>query len=206
MAILISGDDFSRIRLGLLLAAVMIASGVGIVFGSVRLLEAERKTHQEAVARRAEIQEKLSRVRAEELEIRQNTARFSVLLAGGIIGEERRLDWVEQIQRIKTARRLLDVQYEIAPQRPLDGTAAAGPGNGYAFLASTMRLRMQLLHEEDLLNFLSDLRSSASACIRTRHCKLERMPGDTGEPGVATPRLKAECSIDWITIRERKGA
>lgn len=203
MAALISKDDFRRIRLSLALALVMIAAGGAIAFGSTRLLETERKANREALSKRNEIQGKLSRARDEEQEIKQKIARFNALQARGIIGEEHRLDWVEQIRQIRNARKLFDIQYEIAPQRPLDG---AGAGGGYDFFVSTMRLQMPLLHEEDLLNFLSDLRNSARAYIRPRDCKVERFPKGPSERGGAMPQLKAECSIDWITIREKKGA
>lgn len=206
MAALISKDDFRRIRLSLALAVVMITIGGAIAFGSTKLLEAERKANREALARRGEIQSKLSRARDEEQEIKQKIARFNTLQARGVIGDERRLDWVEQIRQIKNTRKLFDIQYELAPQRPLEGAIAAASAGGYDFFASTMRLQMQLLHEDDLLNFLSDLRNSASAYIRTRDCVVERVPKGPSERSGVTPQLKAECSIDWITIREKKGA
>lgn len=206
MAALISKDDFRRLRLSLALAAAMIAAGGVIITGSIRLLEAEKKINREAAAKLGEIRSKLSRARDEEQEIKQKIARFRELQARGVIGEERRLDWVELIQQIKAARKLYDIQYELAPQHAAEGAGVASAADAYDFRASTMRLQMQLLHEEDLLNFLADLRSSASAFIRPGDCLVERMPKSQGErPGI-TPQLRAECSLDWITIREGKGA
>ncbi|MCK7493181.1 MAG: hypothetical protein MZW92_18260 [Comamonadaceae bacterium] len=42
------------------------------------------------------------------------------------IGTGKRLEWVEQIKRHRAARRLYDLQYEIAPQRLLDAVDRAG--------------------------------------------------------------------------------
>ena len=207
MAALISKEDFRRIRLSLALAVVMIAVGSAVAYSSLRLLEAERKTSREALASRAEIKGKLSRARDEEQEIKRKIAQFNTLRSRGVIGEERRLDWVEQIRQIQKSRKLLDIQYEVSPQRLLETTMPGSPAaGGYDFYASTMRLQMELLHEEDLLNFLSDLRDSASAYIRTRACKVERMPKGAGERRGIMPLLKAECSLELITIRERKPA
>ena len=42
------------------------------------------------------------------------------LLDRGVIGDERRLDWVDRIGEIKTARKLFDVRYSIDVQRAVD--------------------------------------------------------------------------------------
>lgn len=207
MAALISKDDFRRIRLSLALAVILMLAGGAIVFASLQLLDAEKKSNREALAKRNEIQKKLMRARDEEQEIKQKIARFQELGKRGIIGDEQRLDWVEQIRQIKTARKLFDMQYEISPQRPLDGAVAPGTGGDYEFLASMMQLKIQLLHEEDLLNFLSDLRGMVHAHIRVKDCSVERLPKSQGDRGgKAAPQLQAECTIDWITLRQKKGA
>jgi hypothetical protein len=207
MAAMITKDDFRRIRLALAAALVMLVAGAAIVFAALQLHQAEKKEQAAAQARRAEIQGKLIRARDEEAEIKKKIARFNELAGRGIFGEERRLDWVELIRRIQDARKLIDVQYEIAPQQTLDAATLPGAGGGFDYLASTMQLRMKLLHEVDLLNFLADLRQSAQAFIRVRRCDVKRLPrGAPAEGPGLPPQLDAECTIDWITIRERKGA
>jgi len=206
MAATFSKDDFRRIGLSLAAAAVMIAAGGGIVFASMQLHQAEKKNKVAAQSRQTESKGKLSRARDEELEIKNKIARFSDLSGRGIIGDEHRLDWIEQIRRIQEARKLIDVQYEIAPQQTLDAGILPGSSGNYAFFASTMQLRLKLLHEDDLLNFLSDLRETAHAHLRVRSCDVERLPKASGDSKGIPPQLGAECTIDWITIREKKAA
>ena len=206
MAATFTKDDFRRIRLSLAAAAVMVAAGGAIVYASMQLNQAEKKGKAAAQAKRLDSQGKLARARDEELEIKKKIARYNELSARGIFGEERRLDWVEQIRTIKNERKLFDIQYEFAPQKPVDAALLPGAGGNYEFLTSTMQLRMKLLHEEDLLNFLADLRGTAQAYIRARSCDVARLPKQSGEIGALPPQLDADCSIDWITIRERKNA
>lgn len=206
MAATFSRDDFRRIRLSLAAALVMLIAGAAVVFAATQLRQAEAKYKAAAQAKRADIQGRLMRARDEELEIKKKIARFNDLSARGILAEERRLDWVEQMRRIKDARKLIEVEYEIAPQQPLDGTILPGTSASFNFLSSTMQLRMKLLHEEDLLNFLSDLRASAQAYIRVRRCDVERLPKTGGDSRGIPPQLGADCTVDWITVRERKGA
>lgn len=206
MAATITQDDFRRIRLSLAAAVLMIAAGAAAVFASLQIRQAEEKSHKAALAQRSESQGKLSRAREEEQEIKQKIARFNDLTARGIIGDERRIDWVEQIRQIKQARKLFDIQYEIAPQQPADAVIAPGRSAGFDFLSSPMQLQMKLLHEDDLLVFLADLRSVAKAYIRVRKCDVSRLPKASGDRGSIPPQLNADCSIEWITIHERKGA
>ena len=115
----------------------------------------------------------------------------------GIVGEENRLEWTELLREIRDRRRLPALDYEIAPQRPLD------PISGdLVFLASPMQLNAHLLHEEDLLRLLDDLHRHARPLLRVRECTLERLPRGAAEGSSAHPRanLRAECQIDWITI------
>ena len=202
---MLTKDDLKYLRWSLLGALLMILLGAGSVIAARHYHQQQQKTHQQAIAQRAEAQGKLARARDEELEIRQKIDRFNQLVSRGIIGEERRLDWVEQVRRIKDARKFYDIDYELAPRQLLEASAAPGASGSFNFYASTMRLRLQLLHEEDLLHFLGDLRDTEPAFLRPRSCVIERLKeSNVRTGGGIAPQLKTECVIDWITIGERK--
>lgn len=192
-----AGLILRHIRWALAAMLLMLAAGAAAVYYANQFHASAIASQASASAARRGAQGKLARARDEEQELRATTARFQELAQRGVIGDERRLDWVEQIRRIRETRKLFDLQYEIAPQQPLD--AAAGP---YPFMASPMRLTMQLLHEEDLLGFLDDLTAQAPAYLRTRRCAVDRLPPPAAPPAEATPQLRAECELDWITIRK----
>jgi hypothetical protein len=207
MAASLTKDDFRRIRLALAAAVLMAAAGAGAIYAAIQLGQTANRSKAAAQAARADSQGKLARARDEEQEIKQKIARYNELAARGIFGEERRLDWVERIRAIRNERKLYDIQYEIAPQQPIDAAIAPGASANYDFLASTMQMRMKLLHEGDLLNFLTDLRATAPAYIRARRCDVERLPKDAAaDTGSVPPQLSADCTIEWITIREKKAA
>jgi len=198
-----SAEDFKRIRWSLLLALVMIAIGIAAVLYARQATLQQRGETQAAQARLGEVRSKLARARDEEAEIKSKIGRFDTLVAGGILGAEQRLEWVERIKDIRAARGLYDVQYEIAPQRPLDPTIAPGSSGNFEFMSSSMRLQMDLLHEEDLLHFLGDLRGTVHAYVRAQRCTIERIAqGPAARDSGA--QLKADCVLDWITIQQRK--
>jgi len=192
-----ASEDFPKIQVSLLAAALMIAVGAVAVSFSLNLTKTAQLARTAATAERNEFESKLKQVRDEENEIKQKSALFSELQARGVIGEEQRLEWVELLKDIRDKRRLLDLQYEISPQRPLD----ANPGSGFAFYASTMKLQLKLLHEEDLTRLLDDLRSQARALIQVRSCNVTRLPHGGAEPG-SLAQLQADCQIDWVTLHE----
>jgi hypothetical protein len=187
-------SDLPRLRASLAAMLLMLALGVAAaVYARGRVAEA-RTALAAAQAARNEIDGKLRQVKSEEDEIRWKAAVFDRLAARGVIGEEERLEWIELINEIRDRCRLPEVHYEFAPRRALDGAGASG------LYASAMKLRARLLHEEDLIRLLGDLRERAPALIQVKRCELSRLPAaDAGNP--LRGLLQADCLIDWITLR-----
>ena len=190
--------DLPELRLSLAAALLMIALGATCVHQALASARQARTEQAAAQRQRDEIDDKLRRVRSEEAEIKQKSALFGRLQQRGMIGEEQRLDWVELLKTIRERRRLLELRYEIAPQRALD----AQPGGALSFYASTMKIELKLLHEEDLTRLLGDLRQQAGPLIQVRSCKLARLPRESAD---SAAQLQADCLIDWITLRAVTG-
>ncbi len=188
-------QDFKRLQWTLLFLAICLLVAGGAVWFALTLQKQTAQAHTAAMAADKEIDSKLSRARSEEQELREKITHFQTLRNRGIIGAEQRLDWVEILGRIKTTRRISGLDYEFAPQRPVDATILPGgaAAGGFTIMASQMRLHMRLLHEGDLLNVLNDLRAMAPALIQVRACKI----------GHSTDaQLAAECTLEWITFKE----
>lgn len=192
----LTAADWRKLRLSLVSFALFCLGGAALVFFSLEQQQQARRLLGTAQAYNAQAQAKLKQVREEESEIKLKAALFSNLAARGVIGEEQRLDWVELLRDIRNNRRLLDIQYEFSPQQPL------GNGQGpWSFQVSSMRLQLQLLHEEDLLNVLADLRNTAKAQVLVRSCEVSRQPRPPGDSTGLHANLKAQCLLDWITLR-----
>jgi hypothetical protein len=200
-----SPTDIKKLQWSILLLVVLAAIGGGLVFLAQNSLKQAQITHRQAIAQRGDAQTKLSRARDEEREIRDKIDHYKELLERGYIGPEQRLVWVEEIKRLKEARKLIDIQYEFLPQKPVDTLLIPeGPvGGGYEYLTSTMKLQMQLLHEDDLLGFLQDLKKNVQAYVVTRDCHIERSSSTNAPLRGPRPQLKADCTLEWITLREK---
>lgn len=198
-------QDIARLRWPLILLATAVAAGAAMILSSRHLVEAAEAAHRQLAAKQGDLRARIGRAREEEADLRERIALFDQLRARGMIGQEERLGWVEQIARIKAQRRLLELQYELSPQHAVDDALLTGGpiAGAHEFMASTMRLRMTLLHEDDLLGFLDDLRRAVNAHLLVRECTIDRLVPPQAAPGLAG-QLRATCTIEWITLREKK--
>lgn len=189
--------ELKRLLLPVLGALAMLGAGAALIWlAKQSLQDAERGL---SVARQERIRnaERLARIAEEEREVKAKLDVYQRLKQLNVLGEERRLEWADAIARIRTQRELLDVRYRVERQKLL--AAVPGKPANVEFYASTMRVDLALLHEEDLLRFLSDLRASGNAYYSVKRCALERTGQATAGTTIA-PRLRADCDIDLITI------
>ena len=202
--------DFKSLQWAIAFLVLMSSVGGAALLITEQMKISSNKALQEAVAARKDIQAKLGRARAEQQELTEKLNRFQTLKARGYIGPEQRLNWLEAIGRIKAERRIFKLDYEFAPQRRVDASILPGgaQAGGFEILSSQMRLQIHLLHEGELLAFLADLRgglrsNTIEALVLVRSCALDRLaPGNTDRGSRA--QLKADCTLEWITLREGK--
>ena len=192
-----SPDELKRLALPLLACLALLGAGAGLVVWTQG--EERAATREVAAVRmeRAQARERLTRIAEEERDVKEKMAVYLQLKSLGIIGGERRLEWADAMARIRTQRELPDLRYRVERQRLLN--SVAGKPANVEFYASSMKVELALLHEGDLMRFLSDLRESGNAYYAVKSCKLARTGPATGGAGLA-PRLRAECEIDLITI------
>lgn len=196
-----SREELKKLAVPLALLMALLAVGAALILWVQH--EQRRATRELAAARaeRVQAEEKLTRIAEEEKEVSDKLAVYRRLQSLNILGEERRLEWADAMRRIAAGRELLEPpSYTVGPRHTL-ATAAAKPANVEIF-ASTMKVGLALLHEGDLLGFLSDLRESGNAYYSVKSCEITRT-GAAPTGATIIPRLRAECEIDLITIIDR---
>jgi hypothetical protein len=193
-------DEVKKLALPLLMAVVLLA--LGFVLVNLAKDSSRREAGRLATAKAERIQnyERLARIAEEEREVKEKLDVYQQLKALNVLGEERRLEWADAITRIRAQRELLDLRYRVERQQLL--VSVPGKPANVDFFASTMRVDLALLHEEDLLRFLSDLRRSGNAYYSVKKCVLMRSGSAAGATSLM-PRLRADCVIDLITIMDR---
>ena len=194
-------DELKRLVLPLIAALALTCAGVAFIWSARGAERDAQAAFLVAQAQRQENGERLARIAEEERSVKEKINVYQRLKLLNILGEERRLEWADAISRIRTQRELLDLRYRVDRQHLLV-SAPGKPGN-VEFYASTMTVDLALLHEEDLLRFLADLRASGNAYYAVRNCSLARTGGQPTASAALSPRLRAECHIDLITVIDR---
>ena len=193
-------EELRKLVIPGLVALALLGAGVALIWSGSAALAAANRVLAGAQAERQQAAERLARISEEEREVNQKLDVYRRLKDLNILGEERRLEWADAITRIRKQRELLDLSYRVDKQRLLV-SAPGKPGNVDLY-ASNMRVQLALLHEGDLLRFLADLRESGNAYYGVRRCALTRT-GQAATGTSITPRLRAECDIELVTMIDR---
>jgi hypothetical protein len=196
--------DLKQLALPSVVSLALGAAAVACYFAADSFLQQAKAQRAAISVQRTEIQGRLESANEEEREIKANLQQYRALETRGITSEEKRLDWVDTLTAIKNERQLFSISYSIEPQKQLDYPGFSA-GSGVYFITSRVKLSLQLLHEEDLLNFLDDLTKRSKLYLSVRSCNVQRTNRPTSG-AVLAPRLQADCVVDLITIRHSKPA
>jgi hypothetical protein len=193
-------DDFPAIRMACIIFLICTLSGAALVAGSQYLVQERLDAENQAQAQDNQTREKRRQAENEKHEILDFQPKYQQLASQGIIGAEKRLDWIEKIQSVQKKDGLQPINYDIAEQQVFQVDPTIDTGS-LELRGSKMLVKMNLLHEVDLLAFFDDLKSGQFYDLQ--RCTITRLPDV--EPGKFAPLLSADCTLYWITIGKRGG-
>jgi len=124
---------------------------------------------------------------------------YSGYKSSGLVGEERRLSWIESLENTNKVLKLPTLTYSLLPREDF-----IRPGlkvkSGVELSGSAMELTMGLLHEEDILAVLEGLRLSIKNLFTVESCSLSRSSAVGVPLNTKNTNLRSKCTIRWITI------
>lgn len=148
-----------------------------------------------------EVQGKYRAAENEKSEIRDYQPKYVQLVRRGFVGEERRLDVIEHVRNIQESRKFLPITYEISPQQALQIDPSMQTGD-LELRGSKLVVRMGLLHELDLITFLTDL--SGKGIFSPQACSFK--PSVSAKISLLSANLQGECTLYWLTMGRRAAA
>ena len=132
--------------------------------------------------------------------IMQYLPAYNALLASGFIGEERRIEWIEALRQIHAQHKLFSIDYSIGLQENFKPSFLPNLGN-FRLNRSVMSLKLDMLHEGDILVLLDGMREQTTPFI-VRDCEIQRPIGAAINAKNVVANMQANCEIDWLTLRD----
>ena len=197
-----SAEGFRTMRVSWALLILALVAGAAIIGASHWYAQQEKRDSADSGRRLQEARARLDNARRERDSLQESADVFRTLVDRGLLQGERRLELVELVNTLR-ARHQIALDYEIAPQRPL---ALAG-GRVFAsvdVLASRVKLKARALHEGDLLAFVDALATNPQGFYPIDRCAMRRIEVAAAE--TLQPRVEADCTLESITLKEKRGA
>jgi len=194
----LSSKDIRALLQPLVVLIIIVAVGLA----GVRYTGASIKKAQQGVVIQerllVEARKKVQQSDQEKNAIERYVEPYLQLERGGVVGEEKRISWIDALRTANTETDLYGVEYELEPQQNYAYKAEVA-ADSLPVHQSVMKLRLELLHEGDLLHFFQALAAQKVGHFAVNECKLQRLPVNLAVP-VNQPTLRAECEVAWITI------
>jgi hypothetical protein len=192
-----SQADLPHIKWSLITFLVTLSIGGSAVIFSQKF--ATNAQHAKLVAQQQlnDARNKLNASRDDQMNMAEYTKEYSAIQRRGIIGDEQRLNLIEGLDKLRDRNLVLDFKFSIAPQQPYKPVPALDGGN-FDLKFSGMKLQIDLLHEEQLINFFDSLRRDINGWFIIEKCTLDKAQGSNAQ-------LKADCEGGWFTLKNRNG-
>ncbi len=194
---ILSTADLSDLKWSLGAFLLSLLLGGSLIAASNQSQEQALKNRQTAQSQLGEARSQLSAAENDQENMSSYAMEYNTLVTQKVIGNEQRLDWIEGLEKLRQQGRVLDFKYTIAPQQAYAPNPPLEAGN-YQLNRSNMSMQIDLLHEEQLLHFLSAMHSQIKGWFILDGCTLSR-----AEASADTSPLKAECTGGWFTMKNR---
>ena len=197
------GFDWRALRGSMILAAFAVTIGVVVTGAALRFhAEASRDYDRE----RDRIEAVRSRYRTIDEQKRQIETwlpAYRSLESAGVIGEERRLEWIETLRAAATRAGLPSLRYRMEPRTAYEAGPRLETGDHGAF-STVVRIEAGLLHEGDLERLIRELANAEPGLFRIERCSV-RCSGPDFVMRAGAINLGAECDLRWITYARTEG-
>ena len=142
----------------------------------------------------------------EEQLVRQYYPDFVGLYNKGVLGQERRLNWIETLREAGTEIKLPSLKYQISTQVKYQPDYPHNAGS-FMLYASTMKLNLDLLHEGDLRKLFERLDKEAEGIYNISKCTFRRAgSGQVNVENISKANIVSECDLRWFNIKKSDGS
>lgn len=191
--------DWLYLRRPLLILGMAVLVSAALIVAGYYYETAQRAAYDKAVSELSSTHKRYTDLVRDLDLIEQYRNLFNEYKAAGLVGDERRLSWVESLQSVNQVLRLPTLTYNLQPQEKFVRPKFK-PKRDVSVKSSPMVLTMGLLHEEDLFALLEGLRLSIASLLTVDSCSISRKTGIARSLDTKRENLRATCTFRWVTI------
>lgn len=191
--------DWFYLRRPLIILAVTLMVSAALMVAGYQFEKLQREEYQQALSTLRSTHKLYTNIINDIDLLEQYRALYSEYKSSGLVGDERRLSWIESLESTNEVLRLPTLTYSLRPQEEFKR-----PGfkqkRGVSVMSSPMELNIGMLHEEDLFALLEGLHLSIDNLFSVDSCSIRRQ-GQLGRSlETRNMNLSSECTIRWVTI------
>lgn len=194
--------DWSYLRKPLIMLGVAILVSAALIVAGYQYEKVQEEAYQKAYSGLQATHRQYSKLVRDLDLIEQYRNIYTEYKASGLVGDERRLSWVESLQNANQVLGLPTLTYNLLPQEGF-GRPDFRAKRNVLVKSSPMVLSIGMLHEEDLFALLDGLRSSINSLFTVDSCSMSRRSGIDRLLDTQNPNLNANCTISWVTIDDK---
>jgi len=194
--------DWFYLRRPLIIIVVAIVVSVAFALAGYHYEKTQREGYESALSTLRSTHKLYSNIINDIDLLDQYRSLYSEYKSSGLVGEERRLSWIETLESTNEVLRLPTLTYNLNPQEDFKR-----PGfklkRGVAVMSSPMDLTIGMLHEEDLFALLEGLRLSIQNLFTVDSCSIIRPSPVDRSLDTKKANLRSQCTIRWVTINAK---
>lgn len=192
------GIDWSILKGSLISFCICLAIASALIGGSYYFNNNLEKEYNQNKSVFQSISRRYLDVDQEEKVLHDYYPQFVKLYNKGVIGREKRLNWIEALRQAGESVDLPSLTYSINSQEEHIPEYNINY-SGYTLYRSSMKLDLGLLHEGDLFKLLDYINHTADGIYTLTECSF-RMNGKEIKFEKDHANISASCLLYWITI------
>lgn len=190
--------DWTYLKPAVVISAIAFLAGVTLmIFSANHQIDAEEQLVAEQREQNS-LKSKYRKVRQDKILIEKYLPHYYQLEQLGMVGKERRLNWVDTLRASVKVLEVPHMHFQFAPQRVLQKDIISA-GSKLVVNTSHMRLDVGLLHEVDLLRLFTELEQQVTGMFHIDSCSVE-MLGEQIVFSADHSNLNVSCELQWFTI------
>ncbi len=194
--------DWFYLRRPLLMLFVAIVIAAVVVFAGYHYESKQRDDYQAALSTLHSTHQLYTNIINDIDLLDQYRNLYSDYKSTGLVGEERRLSWIESLESTNEVLRLPTLSYNLNPQEEFKRPDFKLK-RGVSVMSSPMELTIGMLHEEDLFALLEGLRLTIKNLFTVDSCTIVRQSPVARSLDTKKTNLLTQCTIRWVTINAK---